>query len=304
MIDIANFRPIFLNEQVMLRYTRSGPRTPDYVTATPSKRLNWEFYALVEGECAPVFNQGESPVLRKRTLWVMPPGLIYGWTGPEKGWKRILFHYGFIPDTLKARIGQGSYLEKSLNDEEIQTIDRLSKETEPYVLNPNELSNLIFHRALIDLALIALKDLPIKHFMALDDVAYQRVEAALSWYMDNMGDAPTMEAVASAVNVSPSHLRRHFHTVKHCSPNAFFQKLRMEKATKLLNRTTDTLDQIARQCGFRNSSDFCRAFQKFFQTTPNTWRKGITPKNAFSEGQAIDGFHPGDKRQDAFFEQG
>jgi AraC family transcriptional regulator len=302
MIDIANFPVRQLIGPAMLRYTRSGPRTPDFVSSTPSKRLNWEFYAVVDGECSPVFSLSERPVMHESTLWVMPPGLSYGWTGPGHGWERILFHYGFIPDTLKAHIGEGNYLQKRLDIEDINTIRRLVREVEPYVLSPNELSNLIFHRALIDLSLIALKDLPIKKILSLDDVAYQRVEAALSWYMENMRQSPTMDAVAAAVNVSSSHLRRHFHQVKHCSPNVFFQKLRMEKACKMLNKTTETLDQIARECGYRNSSDFCRAFQKFFRTTPHTWRKRITPKQPFAPGSRIEHFNPGDKRQNGYFE--
>jgi AraC-like DNA-binding protein len=286
----------------MLRYTRAGTRTPDFVSATPSKRLNWEFYAVVNGECAPVFNLSERPTLHKSTLWIMPPGLSYGWTGPSTGWERILFHFGFIPDTLKAHIGDGNYLQKRLDADDIATIRLLVQQVDPYVLNPNELSNLIFHRTLIDLSLIALKDLPIKKILSLDDVAYQRVEAASSWYIENMRDAHTIDAVAAAVNVSASHLRRHFHQIKHCSPNVYFQKLRMERACKMLSKTTETLDQIARECGYRNSSDFCRAFQKFFNTTPHTWRRRITPKQPFAEGTTIKDFNPGDKRQNGFFE--
>jgi AraC family transcriptional regulator len=285
----------------MLRYTRSGKRTPDYVSSTPSTRLNWEFYAVLDGECAPIFSTGERPIHQSSTLWILPPGLRYGWTGPKSGWERSLFHYGFIPDTLKARIGHQNYLQKKLSHEDLSTIRQISAEVEPYVLNPNELSNLIFHKALINLSLIALRDLPIKEILSLDDIAYKRVEAALSWYIENMRKAPTMDAVASAVNISTSHLRRHFHKVKHCSPNNFFQKLRMERACKMLNRTTDTLDQIARECGYRNSSDFCRAFQKFFQTTPHTWRKNITPKHPFGEEIEIANYDPGDKRQNGYF---
>lgn len=287
----------------MLRYLRAGRRTPDFVSYAPSKRLNWEFYAVVEGECAPVFKLGERPTLLKSTLWVMSPGLSYGWTGPEGGWGRILFHFGFIPDALQKNIREGQYLQKSIDAEDILTLQRLVGEVEPLLLNPNDLSELVFHRALIDLTLIALKDLPIKKTLSLEDVAYQRVESALSWYLENMREAPTMDAVAAAVSVSSSHLRRHFHEVKHCSPNVFFQKARMERSCKLLSGTTNTLDQIARECGYRNPSDFCRAFQKFFGTTPHTWRRRITPKHPFDEGSQIKNFNTGDKRQNGFFEE-
>lgn len=288
----------------MLRYIRSGKRIPDLVTSTPTKRLNWEFYAVLDGQCAPVFNIGDSPKFHSTTLWILPPGLTYGWKGPGQGWERILFHFGFIPDTLKAHIRGNNYLQKRLSPEDIATIRHIAREAESHVLSPNELSSLIFHRALIDLSLIALRDMPIKEVLSLDDVAYQRVEAAMSWYMEHMRNAPTLDAVATAVNVSTSHLRRHFHQIKHSSPIKCFQKVRMERACKMLNRTTETLDQIARECGYRNSSDFCRAFQKFFNTTPHTWRKKITPKHFFGEESPIVDFDPGDKRQNGYFRSG
>jgi AraC family transcriptional regulator len=284
----------------MLRYTRSGKKHPDFTTSAPSNRLNWEFYAVVDGECAPVFDNGETPQLQSSTLWILPPNLSYGWTGKRSGWERILFHFGFIPDTLNAQIPDGQYFQKKITTEDILAIRELANETEKYVLEPNELSNLVFHRALIDLSLIALKDLPLHNIVSLDDIAYQRVQDATSWYISNMSKAPTIEAVSSAINISTSHLRRHFHKVKHCSPNIYFQKMRMERACKLLNKTTDTLDQIARSCGFPNSSDFCRAFRKFFQTTPHTWRKRINPKQPFS-GLEIANYDPGDKRQNGYF---
>lgn len=285
----------------MLRYTRSGKKTPDFVTSTPSKRLNWEFYAVVDGQCAPVFDLKDNPVLQSETLWVMPPNLSYGWTGRKCGWERVLFHFGFIPDTLKAHIPEGKYLQIRLREADIHRIHALYKEVDQHILHPNELSNLIFHRALIELSLIALQDMPVKNILSLDDIAYQRVEDAISWYLQNMNKAPTIDAVSQAINISTSHLRRHFHQVKHCSPNVYFQKLRMEKACKLLNKTSDTLDQIARSCGFPNSSDFCRFFRKYFRTTPHTWRKRINPKKPFRDGCEIANFDPGDKRQNGYF---
>lgn len=286
----------------MLRYSRSGHVTRNFLTnSIPTKRLNWEFYAVIKGKCAPTHSLGEKPQLRERTLWIMSPATNYGWTGEDAGWERILFHFAFIPDTLRSQIDPNGRLEVPLSDEDVETLSRIEKEVQEHMLNPNQLSNLIFHRALINLSLIALRDRPMETIATLEDVAYQRVEDAIGWYLENMRKAPTIETVASAVNISTSHLRRHFHQIKHCSPNDYFQRLRMERACKLLNQTTDTLDEIARRCGFPNSSDFCRAFKRTFATTPHTWRRRITAKNPFINGIKISNFDPGDRRQDGHF---
>lgn len=286
----------------MLRYSRSGHVTRNFITnKIPTKRLNWEFYAVVNGRCAPTYQLGDRPTFKERTLWIMSPAMNYGWTGEDAGWERILFHFAFIPDTLRTQIDQAGKLEVQLSEGDIEAIRRIEKDVREHMLNPNQLSNLVFHRALIELSLVALRDRPLESTTTLEDVAYQRVEDAIGWYLENMRKAPTIEAVASAVNISTSHLRRHFHQIKHCSPNDYFQRLRMERACKLLNQTTDTLDEIARRCGFPNSSDFCRSFKKAFSTTPHTWRRRITTKNPFTNGIQIANFDPGDRRQDGHF---
>lgn len=286
----------------MLRYSRSGWLTPDSVTRRiPSRRLNWEFYAVLEGQCAPTFTLRDKPTLKENWLWLMSPSLNYGWTGSSNGWNRTLFHFAFIPDSLSAKLPESGMIGVPLTEEDKNVIVRLENSVQREMLEPTEISNLIFHRALIDLSLIVLQACPVKRITTLEDLAYQRVERAVAWYHDNMKAAPTIEAVAAAINISTSHLRRHFHQVKHCSPNEHFQKLRMERACKLLNQTTDTLDSIARSCGFPNSSDFCRAFKRAFATTPHTWRRRITTKNPFMKGAKISNYYPGDRRQDGHF---
>lgn len=278
--DLA-FKPID-----MLRYFQFGMRPNSPTTAKPSTRLNWEFYVVLTGECAPVFDQFKKQDLKSHTLWIIPPTLSYGWAGSPDGWERILFHFSFIPDTLRSYIPEGSFIEIALSDAELDTIRQLARQVEPYIASPNELSNLMFHRTLIDLSLIVLKKIPVKKVDCLDDIRFERVERAISWYNDNMQKAPTIEAVAAAVSISASHLRRHFQQIKCISPNKHFQKMRMVRASKLLSKSTETLDQVSRACGYPNSSDFCRAFRKHFGSTPHIWRTRIIPKEPFREDHA------------------
>lgn len=235
-------------------------------------RINWEFYIVTRGQCAPVFDEVEHPVLSRKTLWVLPPGLVCGWTGNRTGWDHLALHFGCIPDVLKSRFAERRYLKVSLNDEDIDSVKSIFRSVDSEIYRSSGLSDLVFHRALIDLTFVALKTEPTKKTVGLEDVAYQRVANAIGWYSEHMHECPGVDEVAAKTNISSCHLRRHFHLVKNCSPNSYFLRFRMERACRLLIETTDTLEQIASTCGFSSASEFCRLFRKSFKTTPHNWR--------------------------------
>ena len=90
-----------------------------------------------------------------------------------------------------------------------------------------------------------------------------------------IGRNPSVKEVAEAVHVSPSHLRRLFAEVRSASPKELFRRARLEKAQDLLGRTSLTLDEIARHCGYASASHFCREYKTVHHFTPSTWRRRL-----------------------------
>ena len=75
------------------------------VGAKEMARVNWEFFAVVSGQCAPVLPKQENALLKANTLWVFAPGSAHGWTGNEKHRAYITaFHFGVVPPQLEAAV--------------------------------------------------------------------------------------------------------------------------------------------------------------------------------------------------------
>jgi len=272
----------------MLRYMARGPRNFLDSPVPPMPRLNWEFYVVTGGHCGPLLPAEKSPNLRTRTMWILPPHTVYGWRGDGRPCDRVVFHFGMVAPDLVEILSGKKFLAVPLDADEIARIYQLADDVMPHLEHPHQFSHLLFERAALDLTIIAVKNQPTRSEIPLHRLASERVERALAWYLVNMARNPTVAEVANTVNVTPTHLRRLFRTVRHCSPHRAFRELQLQRATSLLTTTSLTLDQIASQCGFCSITDFSRVFHKEMNTTADQWRRHIVkqeknePKNGKS----------------------
>lgn len=259
----------------MLRYLAYGMRDLEKDPIPPMKRLNWEFYAILKGSCAPFIPGQASPEFQEHTLWVLPPHKLYGWQGNGQPFERIAFHFSTIPAELKDCVDSNDFFFAPLSRDQIDQIRRIATNIEPHWASPTPLSHLACEHLLLELTMIALHDIKWSPRTPLNKIDEERVERALTWYDIHMKRNPTVEEVAAAVHISSVHLRRLFKKVKNCTPHAAFRKLQIKRATDLLSTTSDTLEQVSRQCGFQSQSDFSRTFKNEMNTTANQWRTNI-----------------------------
>jgi AraC family transcriptional regulator len=245
-------------------------------TARCNTRTNWEFYAVIDGRCAPIFRDGERPPLQEKKLWVFAPECSHAWIDDGRHrFHRIVFHFGTVPYPLDEIVREKGYFSKTLNDEEIERLIAIAAELEPHFQRPNLLSPLHFQGRLMDLATIALAGNSGEQPPALPSLANFKVESALSWYTEHLARCPSVKEVADAIHVSASHLRRLFRQVRNASPKALFQRIRIEKAKELMSRSALTLDDVARHCGYASASHLCREYKAFHHFTPTHWRKRL-----------------------------
>lgn len=78
---------------------------------------------------------------------------------------------------------------------------------------------------------------------------------------------------AEACHVSQEHLTRCFKRETGQTPLQYLTKLRLENALFLLLNTDDTVDTIARSCGFLNGNYFAKVFRRYLQCSPEEYRK-------------------------------
>jgi AraC family transcriptional regulator len=262
----------------MLRYLGSGPRRFGLYPLKPLARMNWEFFAVVTGRCAPVVAPGDEKRLRASTLWVFPPGSAHGWASLKSAVTEVaVFHFGSVPSQLAAAVRERGHLELPLGADECRRLETLARTLEPDFREPNNFSNLVFQGALIELSLLALRKLPDRREPLPAGHAKQIVEAATEWFAGNLRDNPAIDDVARRVNVSASTLRRVFRQTLRERPVRVFARLRLEAAMRLMMETTLKLDTIATECGYSSTSDFCRAFKAGTRVTPSVWRRTILP---------------------------
>ncbi len=82
----------------------------------------------------------------------------------------------------------------------------------------------------------------------------------------------SVERLAQSVAFSPSHLHRIALDIFGATPMQIVTRLRLERAATLLRTTDCTLDDIARQIGYRNTPSFSDAFLRYRGQRPGAFR--------------------------------
>jgi len=90
--------------------------------------------------------------------------------------------------------------------------------------------------------------------------------------MEHLNDRITIEKLARQFNTSPTQLKTSFRGVYGISVQAFQRQQKMQSAARLLRTTDMTVQEIAGQFGYANSSKFSAAFQNVMGVTPNEYR--------------------------------
>ncbi len=261
----------------MLRHMVAGVRRFGLYPMYVHQRDNWEFLAVLRGKCGAVLSETGPVALLTRHLWIFPPEAAHGWKGDGANRCKVaVFHFGKVPQLLEKVAREHGYLECALSSAQVRRVTEIEAELRVPYGRVTEKSLLFFEKALIELSLIALADIP-----ATDDSGVehplQKVQACLAWYNEHMLEQPKLEQTAEAVNVSVRHLRRLFWQSRRESPQAAFTRVRLERAMGLLSLSNLKLEAVAEQCGFSSSSDFCRVFKTHHHISPDAWRKRHLP---------------------------
>ena len=105
-------------------------------------------------------------------------------------------------------------------------------------------------------------------------------------------DAPLSAAeLAATVDRSPSHFARRFVTATGESPRRHVERLRLERAARLLVTRDATVLEIALDCGYASHETFTRAFVRRFGRAPSRWRATAATRRASDpqRPRALDG---------------
>ena len=83
----------------------------------------------------------------------------------------------------------------------------------------------------------------------------------------------SVQTIASEMNISTAYLRKIFVENVGMSPLKYIKTLRINLAADILSTTAKSVDEAARECGFQDTSYFCKEFKKTMGASPLSFRK-------------------------------
>jgi transcriptional regulator GlxA family with amidase domain len=99
-----------------------------------------------------------------------------------------------------------------------------------------------------------------------------RVKAALILMEQKLDREMSLDGLAASVGLSRRQLERLFNEKAGMSPGQAYNKIRMERARKLLMQTSSPMIEIALDVGFGDASHFTRCFKRVWGQTPTQVR--------------------------------
>ncbi|MDI4645218.1 AraC family transcriptional regulator [Cohnella hashimotonis] len=99
------------------------------------------------------------------------------------------------------------------------------------------------------------------------------MEEARRWLLERAFEPLAMRALSDVLGISPVQLTRRFRAAYRTTPTEFVTGLRLGRACRLLEETTQPLDWIAQQCGYENGFYLSRVFSAKLGITPSAHRR-------------------------------
>src|ERR1700748_1329547 len=101
----------------------------------------------------------------------------------------------------------------------------------------------------------------------------QRINRVIDYLRGNLHRQVKLDELAKVACFSEFHFHRIFGAVAGETLNSFVNRLRLEKAARLLRYSEQSVTDIALDCGFSSSATFSRAFRSGYDTSPSEFRR-------------------------------
>ncbi len=108
----------------------------------------------------------------------------------------------------------------------------------------------------------------------------KRIDRVIDYLRGNLGKSLKLKDLAKIACFSEYHFHRIFGAMTGETLNDFTNRLRLEKAARLLTKTRQSATEIALECGFSSSAAFSRSFRQAFDTSPSRYRKSEKFENS------------------------
>ncbi|AWB65944.1 hypothetical protein C2869_05575 [Saccharobesus litoralis] len=117
-----------------------------------------------------------------------------------------------------------------------------------------------------------LKDTHLNHIHSPDALKTARIDDVIAWATKNLSTKINTQVLAEKAYVSRSTFERSFRQTQNMSPREWLIKVRLIKAQNLLASTSQSIDSIAKACGYVSALSLRLAFKKHLDQTPGEYR--------------------------------
>ncbi|MGV9315919.1 GlxA family transcriptional regulator [Streptomyces sp. NPDC003691] len=93
------------------------------------------------------------------------------------------------------------------------------------------------------------------------------------WIAENPGRDLSVDSLAARARLSPRHFARAFRADTGVTPGRYVERIRLEHARRLLEETTDGVEEVSRACGYGTPEAMRRAFVRGLGTAPAEYRR-------------------------------
>ncbi|MFJ8630060.1 GlxA family transcriptional regulator [Streptomyces sp. NPDC093568] len=100
------------------------------------------------------------------------------------------------------------------------------------------------------------------------------------WITEHPEADLSVEALATRASLSPRHFARAFQSETGMTPGRYVDRIRLEHARRLLEDTTDGVEEISRASGYGTPEAMRRAFVKALGAAPAEYRRRFRPATA------------------------
>jgi transcriptional regulator GlxA family with amidase domain len=98
---------------------------------------------------------------------------------------------------------------------------------------------------------------------------------AQQWMEENFTGKIYIDDIADIAAISPRHFKRRFKKATNETPLAYIQHLRIEYAKELLEKSSETINEITYKIGYEDINSFRRLFKKNTGISPKDYRNNF-----------------------------
>ncbi|WP_390843883.1 helix-turn-helix domain-containing protein [Anatilimnocola floriformis] len=115
---------------------------------------------------------------------------------------------------------------------------------------------------------------------------FELLSAALDHIQKNFSQQICVQTLADACQLTEATFRREFEKLFRMTPLQFILRLRLHEACLRLSANSDSIGDIAYQCGFDDQNYFARYFKRAMSMTPSEFRERQNPRQNSTRSQS------------------